>query len=97
MTLHLEPYAKRTAESVRGDVQYIVEKYGSHPAFYRTSRKNATKNAKDLPLLYVYDSYLVPVDDWTKLTHPNGSHSIRNTNYDALLIGMGNLFYIVCL
>ena len=88
MTLHLEPYAKQTAETVRRDIEYIVEKYGSHPAFYRTSRKNATKGQKELPLLYAYDSYRIPVDEWTKLTSPNGSLSIRNTTFDVLLIGM---------
>uniref|UniRef100_A0A914E9G6 Glycoprotein endo-alpha-1,2-mannosidase n=1 Tax=Acrobeloides nanus TaxID=290746 RepID=A0A914E9G6_9BILA len=88
MTLHLEPYAKQTAETVRRDIEYIVDKYGSHPAFYRTSRKNATKGQKELPLLYAYDSYRIPVDEWTKLTSPNGSLSIRNTTFDVLLIGL---------
>lgn len=89
LTLHLEPYPKRTAESVRQDIQYIIENYASHPAFYRTTPKNATKDQKELPLLYVYDSYLISVDDWMKITTESGSHSIRNTTNDALLIGNG--------
>jgi hypothetical protein len=38
ITLHIEPYKERTAASLRTDLQFIHEHYGSHPAFYRAKR-----------------------------------------------------------
>lgn len=34
IAFHLEPYKGRNAVSTRGDVQYINEKYGRHPAYF---------------------------------------------------------------
>ena len=35
IAFHLEPYAGRSARSVRDDVAYIAHKYGDHPALLR--------------------------------------------------------------
>lgn len=80
---HIEPYQERTAVSVREDLKYITEKYGGHPAFYRYNR-----DGKDLPLLYLYDSYLIPTEEWTKLLTQNGELTIRGTELDATMIGL---------
>ncbi|KAH7695523.1 glycoprotein endo-alpha-1,2-mannosidase-like protein, partial [Aphelenchoides avenae] len=85
---HLEPYKQRTVESVRGDIEYILTNYGSHPSFYRTSAKTDTKHTKELPLFYIYDSYRTSAEQWAELTSPNGTLSIRNTPLDSLLIGL---------
>ncbi|XP_076819155.1 glycoprotein endo-alpha-1,2-mannosidase-like [Clavelina lepadiformis] len=87
---HIEPYAGRNASSVKEDLKHIIEQYGSHPAFYRTKDpRQLAVNARDLPLVYVYDSYLTPAEDWNKiLTHKESKNSIRGTEYDALVIGL---------
>jgi glycoprotein endo-alpha-1,2-mannosidase len=61
LTFHLEPYQGRTARSVRDDIKYIMESYGSHPAFYRAAKKTHEKQGdegkgdeeKELPLFYM--------------------------------------------
>ena len=37
VAFHIEPYTGRSANGVVQDVQYIYERYGSHPAFFRTT------------------------------------------------------------
>jgi hypothetical protein len=38
VAFHLEPYTGRSADSTVADVQYIYDRYGSSPAFFRSSR-----------------------------------------------------------
>lgn len=45
--------AGRSVETVRDDLSYLVEQYGSHPSF--------------LPLYYIYDSYHISSHDWSRL------------------------------
>lgn len=88
LAFHLEPYKGRTAISVRDDIKYIVRNYGEHPAFYRTfSKSNKSNSNKNLPLFYIYDSYLIEKDEWFSITTVNGTLTIRNTEFDSLLIG----------
>ena len=35
IAIHVEPYERRTAASVRRDIEYLVKTYGAHPAFLR--------------------------------------------------------------
>jgi len=35
VNFHLEPFEGRTPEIVKSDVEYIIDTYGKHPAFYR--------------------------------------------------------------
>jgi hypothetical protein len=56
---HLEPYAGRTAASTAADVAYLVDRYGTHPAFYRDARHG------NRPAFYVFDS--LSVADWTAI------------------------------
>jgi hypothetical protein len=37
VAFHIEPYNGRTAESLAGDIRYLYERYGSSPAFFRSS------------------------------------------------------------
>ncbi|XP_066280514.1 glycoprotein endo-alpha-1,2-mannosidase-like [Branchiostoma lanceolatum] len=83
VAFHIEPYEGRTDWSLQHSVRYIVDTYGTHPAFYRH-----TRNGKNLPLFYVYDSYNLPAKDWRNLLSPSGSHTIRNTAYDAIFLGL---------
>lgn len=73
VAFHIEPFAGRNAQTTKDAIQYIVDTYGLHPAFYRS----ATHGNK--PFFFIYDSYLTPDKEWT---------SIRNTQYDAVVIGL---------
>lgn len=85
VNFHLEPYKERTALSVRKDIEYILNKYGQHPAFYRRKDK---RSFKELPLFYVYDSYLISIKEWQKILLLESSSTIRKTDLDSLLIGL---------
>lgn len=41
-----------------------------------------------LPLFYIYDSYLTPAESWANLLMPSGSHSLRDTAYDAVFMAL---------
>ena len=47
VAIHLEPYEGRSLETIRWDIDYILDKYGDHPALYRRRKKidrtNVTK------------------------------------------------------
>ena len=78
ITFHIEPYVGRNATNMIENVKYIIDSYGSHPAFY----KMRMKDGKELPLFYIYDSYLTSNKDWQKLL------ILKNTNYESLFIGL---------
>lgn len=82
VAFHIEPFGGRTAKATREAVEYLIDTYGSHPAFYRSQEQG------NKPLFFIYDSYLIKPEEWTSLLQPNGSISIRNTAYDAIMIGL---------
>ncbi|KAM4772031.1 glycoprotein endo-alpha-1,2-mannosidase [Rhinophrynus dorsalis] len=84
VAFHLEPYKNRDDLSVRKDVVYIIDTYGSHPAFYRYQ----TSTGRALPMFYIYDSYITSPDTWANLLTLSGSQSIRNTPYDGIFIAL---------
>ncbi|KAK3748914.1 hypothetical protein QZH41_007388 [Actinostola sp. cb2023] len=84
VTLHIEPYKGRNDKTLQDDVQYIIKTYGNHKGFY----KHKHRDGRELPLLYIYDSYRTPDSDWANLLKPEGSHSIRNTKYDCIFIAL---------
>lgn len=82
VALHIEPYQGRSAASVRKDIKYIYEKYVPHSAYLRYGM-----NGKDpLPVLYMYDSYLVP--DWGDIFTKSGIMSVRGTDLDVVAISL---------
>ncbi|XP_067840869.1 glycoprotein endo-alpha-1,2-mannosidase-like isoform X2 [Heptranchias perlo] len=83
VTFHIEPYEGRE-NSLYSNLKYIIDKYGSHPAFYRYK----TSTGRILPMFYIYDSYLTSPGSWANLISVSGSHSLRNTQYDALFIAL---------
>jgi len=80
---HIEPYKGRDVASLRSNLSYIVSHYGNHSAFYRHPGSN-------LPIYYIYDSYLVPDDHWIALLSRNGAgrNSIRGTKLDGVFLGL---------
>ncbi len=79
LALHIEPYKGRSPQSLRANVEYILKTYGDHPAFYRR---------QGMPLFYIYDSYLTPAKEWQRLLSPKGEITVRNTELDAIFIGL---------
>ncbi|XP_053124614.1 glycoprotein endo-alpha-1,2-mannosidase-like protein isoform X2 [Hemicordylus capensis] len=84
VTFHIQPYKGRDDNTVHKNVKYILDRYGTHEAFYRYK----TSMGRSLPLFYIYDSYLTPPEAWANLLTPSGSHSLRNTPYDAIFIAL---------
>ena len=82
VAFHLEPFAGRDAATTREALRYLVDRYGDHPACYRPEAKGGR------PVVYVYDSYLTPAEDWARLLQPDGEISIRGTELDAVMIGL---------
>lgn len=85
IAFHIEPYAGRTPESFRKNVEYIVQKYGDHPSVYKLARHPLRK---PLPVFYVYDSYLNSPVSWSSILNIGGKQSIRNTNLDGIFLGL---------
>ena len=76
---HIEPYAKRSAESVRQDIAFLIERFGNSSSFYRMNGK---------PCFFIYDSYLTPASEWSRLCSVEGDLTIRGTNLDSNVIGL---------
>ncbi len=81
VALHIEPYKGRSPDTLKRDLAYILETYGSHNAFYRHGKDN-------LPLYYLYDSYNVSPNDWSRLLSIHGDISIRDTPLDGYFLGL---------
>ncbi|MBU8869275.1 MAG: hypothetical protein KOO60_00245 [Gemmatimonadales bacterium] len=82
VAFHLEPFPGRDADSTRESLVYLVSRYGNHPACYRPDRWGGR------PVIYIYDSYLTPAREWAKLLQPEGEITIRDTELDAVMIGL---------
>lgn len=76
---HIEPYPGRSASSVRENMVSLEKTYGKHPAYYRKDGK---------PMFFIYDSYLIPAEEWARVFTPEGDLTIRGTEYDAIGIGL---------
>lgn len=89
MTFHMEPYEGRDAHSLRRDIEYIINNYGSHPSLFKMPSRNSKDILKkEKPMLYFYDSYLVNSSEWMRLATASGDFSVRGTQYDILFIGL---------
>lgn len=88
VAIHIEPYKGRSAETVRNDLEYIIERYSEHPAFFRYKKRSADSISRRLPVVYLYDSYLIQADQWADILKPDGSYSIRGTELDCIVIGL---------
>jgi len=84
VNFHIEPYEGRSARTLKNDIEAIIAEYGSHPACY----KHKVADGRELPLIYVYDSYHTKAEEWRQLLTPSGSLSIRNTRNDAVVIAL---------
>lgn len=44
LSFHMEPYKHRSSESLRTDIEYIIDNYGNHSALYRMKRSKSRKS-----------------------------------------------------
>ncbi|KRX20390.1 Glycoprotein endo-alpha-1,2-mannosidase [Trichinella nelsoni] len=79
----IEPYKGRNGETIRTDIEYILQSYGGHDAFYKIPTNGISK-----PVFYVYDSYLVSNSDWQALLLTDGKNTIRNTDLDSIILAL---------
>ena len=84
MAIHVEPFKNRDQHTLKGNLRYIHQQYGSHPALYRTD----LGDKKNLPLFYIYDSYLVKSQDWAEIFKKDGKSTVRGTELDGIFIGL---------
>lgn len=85
VTLHIEPYTDRNPINMFQYLREFLQKYGNHPALYKIKKP---LSEKEVPMFYVYDSYLTPAIAWKELLSPKGNLSVRGTDVDALFIGL---------
>ena len=89
--LHIEPFKNRSVQTMRQALKYIMNTYANHPAFYRYIDH---KSGKRLPLYYIYDSYLMDEQSWSRLLSPvdqelqNELESVRGTELDGVFVGL---------
>lgn len=83
IAFHIEPYDHRNGETLEKVVKFIIDKYGNHSAFYRTDF-----HGRQLPVYYIYDSYQIDSALWRDALKVGGKHSIRNTKYDGIFLGL---------
>ncbi len=79
--IHLEPFGGRNAKTTGRAIRHLIDKYGTHPAFFRLDPGSR-------PVFFVYDSYLTPASEWSQLLSPAGKESIRHSKYDSVVIGL---------
>jgi glycoprotein endo-alpha-1,2-mannosidase len=79
---HIEPFPGRNAASTREAIVYLLDRYGDHPALYRCAQSD------NRPMIYLYDSYLTPAQEWATVFKPDGDQTIRGTKYDVAAIGL---------
>lgn len=82
IAFHLEPFPHRDATTSREAIVYLLDRYGDHPALYRSPLHEGR------PFVYIYDSYLTPAEEWSRLLKPEGDLSLRNSPYDICAIGL---------
>ncbi|KAG5672366.1 hypothetical protein PVAND_002498 [Polypedilum vanderplanki] len=81
ITIQIGNYQDRTIESIRNNIKFFVDNFTSNPSFLKI---HSLRRHKTLPLFYVRDAE--HIKDWSKLLSNNGIITIRNTNYDSLIL-----------
>ncbi|KAF5270417.1 hypothetical protein FQR65_LT05605 [Abscondita terminalis] len=83
IALHVEPYYGRNPVNLVKHLRNYLSQYRTHPALYKIKHAQ-----KELPLFYVYDSYLIQAVAWKEVLSAKGQLSIRGSELDAVFIGL---------
>jgi len=87
LALLLEPYAGQTSASFAADIEYLCQRWFSHPATLKVARPTAYgPNPAPRPLLFVYDPPITANDTaWLQTVD-----AIRGTACDAIVLLRGD-------
>lgn len=85
VALHVEPYSGRNPINLLNHLKSFFKQFRHHPALYTI--KKPLQN-QQIPVVYIYDSYLIPAAAWREILSAKGNLSIRNTDLDAIFIGL---------
>ncbi|KAK5650841.1 hypothetical protein RI129_001870 [Pyrocoelia pectoralis] len=83
IALHIEPYFNRNPINLLQHLRTFLIQYGKHAALYKLKRDD-----RDLPVFYVYDSYLTPANSWREILSRDGVLSVRGGEMDVIFIGL---------
>jgi len=67
VAFHIEPYSGRTANRLLYDIKYIYNKYGNHPAFYRTTASSRWSPDNHSKGLFFVWAIVVPDTDTSEV------------------------------
>ncbi|CAH0552669.1 unnamed protein product [Brassicogethes aeneus] len=85
IALHVEPYNGRNPVNLLEHLKEFLKLYGNHPALYKIKKPLGQQM---VPLIYIYDSYLIPAAAWKEVFGNKGNLSVRGTWLDAIYIGL---------
>ncbi|KAJ8920402.1 hypothetical protein NQ315_005268 [Exocentrus adspersus] len=85
VAIHVEPYTGRNPINLLSHLKQFFSEYGGHPSLYRIKKPLGNKM---VPVIYIYDSYLIPAIAWKELFSTKGNLSVRNTPLDAIYLGL---------
>lgn len=81
INIQIGDYRDRTIESIRNNIKFFVDNFTANPHYYKV---HSVRRQKTLPMFYVKNAE--KIKDWSKLLGRNGLLTIRDTNYDSLII-----------
>lgn len=85
IALHVEPYLGRNPINLLDHLRIFLKEYAAHPALFKVIKPASQRK---VPVVYIYDSYLIPAIAWKELLSNKGNFSIRGTNLDAIFLGL---------
>lgn len=81
LSIQIGDYRDRTIESIRNNIKFFVDNFTGNPNFFKV---HSARRHKTLPMFYVKNAE--QIKDWGKLLGKNGLLTIRETNYDSLIL-----------
>lgn len=81
IAIQIGDYRDRTIESIRNNIKFFMDNFTGNPSFFKI---HSAKRQKSLPLFYMKSAE--KIKDWGKLLGKNGLLTIRETNYDSLVL-----------
>lgn len=81
IAIQIGDYQDRTIESIRNNIKFFVDNYTGNPSFFKV---HSVRKQRALPMFYVQNAERIK--DWGKLLTKNGLLTIRDSNYDSLIL-----------
>ena len=81
IAIQIGDYRDRTIESIRNNIKFFMDNFTGNPSFFKV---HSAKRQKTLPLFYMKNAE--KIKDWGKLLGKSGLLTIRDTNYDSLIL-----------